>query len=667
MGDLNHKVLAYNMKKGGLIESTQIDFLKKTMRQCLKITFEDGSNVICTPGHRFLSSDNKWVEAKDFKLNMRIKSGLKFPEFDPEKEMKECEGWELKLKNNTYKTDTYDSYIKTLIFMRLVGLIVTDGGIYKNNKSLRASVCLGHQLDVDQVINDIKILCDVKLNASFSSNVWVITLPNDICEDIASLKGIIIGRKVTQKGLLPEFLMEKNCPIYIIREFLGSMFGGDGHCPVLTHHKGRKRDEKDQLTSVVFSKTKCKTQIESLENEMRKIIKLFGRLGLEEEEFNIQKAKKTTLSKYKYQILLLENNEEEIDEYEHHYQSTLQINVSQIIKFSECVGFRYNYHKSLRLAAAVSYHSYKHSIGKQTTWVTNRVEEIKNNSKISWKMAVKQAHEELKSKEPIFNEHYSLPSVDMVTDRIKHDHNSKNRINMFYRYGVYTAGKYLKDIGAYNFFCDEQEKIVSKKQIEKPIEIIVDSEDETNTEDKKQIEIIFDSEDETDSDTEEKKSQIKIIYKTEDETDDEIEQKKIIKIKKPHKVKYALERKDDFIPTFNLKVVYIEEVGLHQVYDIQVENTENFLANGIVSHNCMIAHGTSSVINERLHKVSDEYTCWCCEGCGIISTITPKNETTFIECNSCGSMKGKLIKIPYAVKLLFQELMAMNIAPRLKF
>jgi DNA-directed RNA polymerase II subunit RPB2 len=86
---------------------------------------------------------------------------------------------------------------------------------------------------------------------------------------------------------------------------------------------------------------------------------------------------------------------------------------------------------------------------------------------------------------------------------------------------------------------------------------------------------------------------------------------------------------------------------------------------GEMERDCIIDHGGAAVLNERLLKVSDEYKTEACNDCGMIGTMN-KTEDHF-ECRSCGSMDSKTIKLPYAGKLLFQELMAMNIAPRLRF
>ena len=69
---------------------------------------------------------------------------------------------------------------------------------------------------------------------------------------------------------------------------------------------------------------------------------------------------------------------------------------------------------------------------------------------------------------------------------------------------------------------------------------------------------------------------------------------------------------------------------------------------------CMIAHGTSRFLKERLFEKSDPYVINVCEKCGNIAT-TPSY------CKACDNNEISRVNIPYASKLLQQELMAMNI------
>ena len=79
---------------------------------------------------------------------------------------------------------------------------------------------------------------------------------------------------------------------------------------------------------------------------------------------------------------------------------------------------------------------------------------------------------------------------------------------------------------------------------------------------------------------------------------------------------YATKMNSGGLPTMNLKVLDIRPVGKHLVYDIEVEKIHSFLANGIVAHNCMISHGVSRFLRERLFDVSDYFEIFVCESCG---------------------------------------------------
>ena len=75
---------------------------------------------------------------------------------------------------------------------------------------------------------------------------------------------------------------------------------------------------------------------------------------------------------------------------------------------------------------------------------------------------------------------------------------------------------------------------------------------------------------------------------------------------------------------------------------------------GEMERDCMIAHGTSRFLKDRLFDCSDPYTIKICDKCGIISS----NKS---ECKSCKMDNITTCNIPYASKLLIQELIAMGI------
>ena len=85
---------------------------------------------------------------------------------------------------------------------------------------------------------------------------------------------------------------------------------------------------------------------------------------------------------------------------------------------------------------------------------------------------------------------------------------------------------------------------------------------------------------------------------------------------------------------------------------------------GEMERDCIISHGARLFLKERLLDVSDKYEIYTCLHCGTISVYNP--EQNKYECKKCNNYTDfNKIKLPYACKLLFQELYSMSICPRL--
>uniref|UniRef100_A0A0E0GNX9 DNA-directed RNA polymerase n=2 Tax=Oryza TaxID=4527 RepID=A0A0E0GNX9_ORYNI len=86
---------------------------------------------------------------------------------------------------------------------------------------------------------------------------------------------------------------------------------------------------------------------------------------------------------------------------------------------------------------------------------------------------------------------------------------------------------------------------------------------------------------------------------------------------------------------------------------------------GEMERDCLIAYGASMLIFERLLISSDPYQVQVCRKCGLLGYYNHKLKASY--CSMCknGENMAKM-RMPYACKLLFQELQAMNVVPRLK-
>ena len=86
---------------------------------------------------------------------------------------------------------------------------------------------------------------------------------------------------------------------------------------------------------------------------------------------------------------------------------------------------------------------------------------------------------------------------------------------------------------------------------------------------------------------------------------------------------------------------------------------------GEMERDCMIAHGSLQFLKERIIDVSDNYRVFTCNVCGLFGSVNPDKE--IFKCGNCKNyIDFSEIRIPYACKLLIQELESMCIAPRIK-
>ena len=85
---------------------------------------------------------------------------------------------------------------------------------------------------------------------------------------------------------------------------------------------------------------------------------------------------------------------------------------------------------------------------------------------------------------------------------------------------------------------------------------------------------------------------------------------------------------------------------------------------GEMERDCMIAHGSLQFLKERMLDVSDNYRAFICNICGLIAHVNPERDIH--KCKKCDNYSNfSEVRLPYACKLLIQELESMSIAPRL--
>jgi DNA-directed RNA polymerase II subunit RPB2 len=91
---------------------------------------------------------------------------------------------------------------------------------------------------------------------------------------------------------------------------------------------------------------------------------------------------------------------------------------------------------------------------------------------------------------------------------------------------------------------------------------------------------------------------------------------------------------------------------------------EGGLRYGEMERDCMVSHGCSRFTKSRLYDSSDKYSVYSCNKCGLFAIYN--NDKNIHLCKTCENRTDfSKINIPYAYKLLTQELITMNIVPRI--
>ena len=95
---------------------------------------------------------------------------------------------------------------------------------------------------------------------------------------------------------------------------------------------------------------------------------------------------------------------------------------------------------------------------------------------------------------------------------------------------------------------------------------------------------------------------------------------------------------------------------------------------GEMERDVLCSHGMTKFTRERLLDVSDKYSVHVCKKCGMIACFNDgdknraytNNDFSIHLCKTCGNKTDfALVEMPYANKLLFQELQTINVVPRI--
>jgi valyl-tRNA synthetase len=472
-------------------------FIEKGNKQCIEIILEDGRTLECTQNHKILTYENNeyvWKQAQQLITGVsRIVTSIKYPEILNLNNVTESH-WQLSCKNMLLKYDTYADKIKSMTFARLLGYILTDGSFHNHTttKTVTGTFLIANILDAQLVANDVNLLCGINPNIKYDqrSNLHLINVPKQLLDSFINLEGIQIGRRINKKATLPQFILDDNCPIDIVREFLSGLFGGDGITPrVSTSICKKTKTTSYKFIGIKFVSSKTETYINSLVEEYNNIIKLFNKIGINNIEiskpYQTSTSKKQLNSEKKYQLLLTISNPKDI------------------LIFHKYVGFAYCLQKQMRLEICASWRNMQECLSNKRNEIFQQIMTHINNG-----LTRRQAYDIISIK---YDDLQNIMTFNQVSNCLRANTNVTQCLSNI------LLKDWLISINALDFFFDDTLK--------------------------------------------------------------------------KGKNMYVVKNTDTYIPSFNLLVTNKTPIGIKKVYDLSVESTHAFIANGMVIHNCWFESG----------------------------------------------------------------------------
>lgn len=563
-------VLGYDDEKKGFSSFSSVNGLqKKGIRETVEVVLQDGQTLVATPDHKIMLENGEWCPAGELK-GKKVRCGVEFTEdvvCPLEKD------WSLELEGCTLTMKDDVDREKALAFARMVGYVMSDGSIYITKKDNRACVeaCFGTMMDAQAFKADMGMFTGVDVTIrkrvrpdSVKGSSVTIAVPAALAKMMHSLDGIVVGKRCTQEMRLPSFVLDENCPLSIVREFLGGLYGGDGTAPFF-------RAPVNMFGNIEFKWTIVEQHMDSMKKVFDDLLRLVSRFGV--------RANLSTPIKIKYKehpdMIRPKDYEKQP---RHDYK--LVVSMHDATLFRKKIGFRYCINKSCKLSIATSYQRMLHTVCNECVDLSQQTKKLQEQTGHS----IATCLDAVKKQQIIEFIHPCVAGISSADVNRILKKKPEDLLRMrFGNRGLIRPSEYIEQIGASRWFDG-----------------------------------------------------------------------------------YAVTQDEEAVPFYTQKVVDVRQHEPVEVFDIEVEDSHNFIAASIVSSNCslypssIIAHNIDfstlvtddSVPDEDCHKV-EWWDHIGCEHDTTVHAVKPK----YVVCQqfSYRFLKKPIGVIPRALMNLLEQ------------
>lgn len=193
-------VLSWDGNK--LIYSNATNWYNQGKKECIRLEFDNGRHLTCTPDHKILSLNRGWIEAGELNVNDIVQCGIMYPK-------NVCDDTTFNFYiDDTLSFCTRSQYEldKFMAYSRLLGFLNLDGTRYQYIIRTKS------RMDADAIIRDVRIVTGEIVEYNDDNTIHI---------PLSFHKNIMHNYMVNG---IPFYLLNEKCPVPIMTEFLGGLF-----------------------------------------------------------------------------------------------------------------------------------------------------------------------------------------------------------------------------------------------------------------------------------------------------------------------------------------------------------------------------------------------------------------------------------------------------------
>jgi DNA polymerase elongation subunit (family B) len=175
-------------------------------QQCVRLDFDNGRHLICTPDHKIKSRDRGWINADELNIKDKIECGIMYPQVI-------CDSCTFNFyidDDLSFRTQTIKETAKFLAYTRILGYLNLDSSHYQYIARTPNLV------DAQGLIQDVLLVTGEEVGHQYNGLYYSVHIPLRFHKNVL--------HNYMTNGI-PVYLLHKDCPKAFITEFIGSLFG----------------------------------------------------------------------------------------------------------------------------------------------------------------------------------------------------------------------------------------------------------------------------------------------------------------------------------------------------------------------------------------------------------------------------------------------------------